>query len=39
VLRWAGHVVSIGEMRNAYDILVRKQERENLENTEGKMER
>jgi hypothetical protein len=25
-MRWAGHVVHIGEMRNAYKILVRKPE-------------
>jgi hypothetical protein len=25
-MRWAGHVTCIGEMRNAYEILVRKSE-------------
>jgi hypothetical protein len=26
-VRWVGHVVCMGEMRNAYDILVRKLDR------------
>jgi hypothetical protein len=29
-MRWAGHVACVGEMRNAYKILVRKPEERNL---------
>jgi hypothetical protein len=29
-VRWAGHVASMGEVMNAYNILVRKRERKRL---------
>jgi hypothetical protein len=32
-MRWAGHVARIGEMRNAYNLLIGKHERKShLEN-------